>query len=212
MSRLDAATKRRVTTAGLSGLTDMTSKSLAVTCLLPLAVTVAACGSTTSATTATSQTQATGTPSQTATGTASASASATTSKPADPPPKPPQRVREPAAVHLARTQYGSALVDRRGFVLYLFTRDTGKRSMCYDACATAWPPYLLRKPPAAGTDAVSRLVGSVRRSDGTLQATYAGHPVYFYVGDRAPGQVLCQAVPEYGGTWYVIAKNGNAIR
>jgi predicted lipoprotein with Yx(FWY)xxD motif len=42
--------------------------------------------------------------------------------------------------------------------------------------------------------------------------TYVGHPLYYYVGDRRPGQVLCQAVAEFGGTWYVVAPNGQAIR
>ena len=55
------------------------------------------------------------------------------------------------------------------------------------------------------------LVDSVRREDGRLQVTYAGHPLYRYVGDRRPGQVLCQGVPEFGGTWYVVAPSGNAI-
>ena len=64
----------------------------------------------------------------------------------------------------------------------------------------------------AGGGARGSLVGSVRRRDGLLQVTYAGHPLYHYVGDRRPGQVLCQAVPEFGGTWYVVAPSGNAIR
>jgi predicted lipoprotein with Yx(FWY)xxD motif len=51
----------------------------------------------------------------------------------------------------------------------------------------------------------------VRRRDGRLQVTYAGHPLYYYVGDRRPGEVLCQAVAEYGGTWYVVAPDGRAI-
>jgi predicted lipoprotein with Yx(FWY)xxD motif len=121
-------------------------------------------------------------------------------------------VREAPAVHVARTQYGSALVDRRGFALYLFTRDTGGASACYGACATRWPPYLLRKAPAGGTNEVSRLIGTLRRSDGGLQATYAGHPLYYYDGDRAPGQILCQAAPEFGGIWYVVGRDGRAIR
>jgi predicted lipoprotein with Yx(FWY)xxD motif len=56
------------------------------------------------------------------------------------------------------------------------------------------------------------LLGKVRRQDGRLQVTYAGHPLYYYVGDRRPGQVLCQAVLEFGGTWYVVAPSGHAIR
>ena len=114
---------------------------------------------------------------------------------------------------MAGTAYGPALVDRRGFALYLFTHDRSAASSCYGACAAAWPPYVVTgRPSAAARGAHGRLVGSVRRRDGRLQVTYAGHPLYYYVGDRRPGQVLCQAVPEFGGTWYVVAPDGHAIR
>jgi Secreted repeat of unknown function len=53
-----------------------------------------------------------------------------------------------------------------------------------------------------------RLIGTTRRTDGRLQVTYGGHPVYFYEGDTRPGQVLCQAVYEFGGFWYVLRASG----
>jgi predicted lipoprotein with Yx(FWY)xxD motif len=65
---------------------------------------------------------------------------------------------------------------------------------------------------AAGRGLGGRPVGTVRRRDGRLQVTYLGHPLYYYVGDRRPGQVLCQAVIEYGGSWNVVARDGSAIR
>jgi predicted lipoprotein with Yx(FWY)xxD motif len=49
------------------------------------------------------------------------------------------------------------------------------------------------------------------RSDGTTQVTYAGHPLYYYVGDHRPGEVLCQGVEEFGGTWYVVTRRGSAV-
>jgi predicted lipoprotein with Yx(FWY)xxD motif len=42
--------------------------------------------------------------------------------------------------------------------------------------------------------------------------TYAGKPLYYYVGDRKPGQVLCQNVPEFGGTWRVVRADGTLVR
>jgi predicted lipoprotein with Yx(FWY)xxD motif len=142
------------------------------------------------------------------TSTAAVSASAT--RHADPPPRPPHRV---VAVRVTWTAYGEALADRRGFALYRFTHDSSTHSTCYGACATAWPPYIVGKQAlAAGRGARSGLLGTVRRRDGRLQVTYAGHPLYYYVGDRHPGQVLCQAVVEYGGGWYVVAANGQLIR
>ena len=113
---------------------------------------------------------------------------------------------------MAHTAYGRALVDNRGFALYLFTRDRSAQSTCYGACAAAWPPYVVANPSSnAAGGPPAPLVGSVRRAGGRLQVTYAGHPLYHYVGDHRPGQVLCQAVPEFGGTWYVLAPSGHAI-
>jgi hypothetical protein len=63
---------------------------------------------------------------------------------------------------------------------------------------------LATTPPTRGADAV-------RRRDGRLQVTYAGHPLYYYVGDRRAGEVLCQGVAEFGGTWYVVAPDGHVI-
>ena len=124
---------------------------------------------------------------------------------------PPQRrhSRQVQAVKVARTTYGRVLVDRRGFALYLFTHDRSAGSTCSGACAAAWPPYVVAKRPPRRAH---ELVGSVRRRDGRLQVTYAGHPLYYYVGDRRPGEVLCQAVSEYGGTWYIVSPDGRAIR
>jgi predicted lipoprotein with Yx(FWY)xxD motif len=117
----------------------------------------------------------------------------------------------PRFVRVARTAYGVALVDRRGFALYRFTRDTRAASTCYGACASAWPPDLAPRSLALGS-VNGGLVGTTRRADGRLQVTYAGHPLYYHVGDRRPGQVLCQGVTEYGGGWYVVAPSGHLIR
>lgn len=135
-----------------------------------------------------------------------------------PPPRPAATarpvIRAAPAVRVASTAYGRALTDRRGFALYRFTHDSSTpRSTCYGACAAAWPPYIVsRRPSGAGSGANASLLGAVQRQDGRLQLTYAGHPLYYYVGDRRPGQVLCQAVTEYGGTWNVVAPDGHAIR
>ena len=56
-----------------------------------------------------------------------------------------------------------------------------------------------------------KLIGTTRRRDGRRQVTYRGHPLYYYASDRKPGQVTCQNVAEYGGTWLVVAPSGNAI-
>jgi predicted lipoprotein with Yx(FWY)xxD motif len=104
------------------------------------------------------------------------------------------------------SQYGRILFDGRGFVLYAFTRDADGHSSCAGACAANWPPYTVAQRPKG------RLLGATRRADGKLQVTYAGRPLYYYVGDRKPRQILCQNVREFGGLWLVIRPNGGLVR
>jgi predicted lipoprotein with Yx(FWY)xxD motif len=108
--------------------------------------------------------------------------------------------------------YGKVLFDQRGFALYGFTADSRTASTCYGACAKAWPPLLVKGSAKAlkGID-LTRL-GTVARRGGTRQVTYAGHPLYYYVGDTKAGQILCQNVREYGGLWLVVAPTGKLVR
>jgi predicted lipoprotein with Yx(FWY)xxD motif len=113
---------------------------------------------------------------------------------------------------LVSSDYGRILADGRGRALYLFTADRGTTSSCSGDCAVAWPPYIVKSKPTGISGAKPSLVGTTTTSDGKLQATYAGHPVYYYQGDNEPGEVLCQAVNEFGGYWYVLRSNGRAVR
>src|SRR5262249_53772339 len=112
------------------------------------------------------------------------------------------------SVVVGSSSFGRVLFDGRGFVLYGFTRDTRGRSMCTGDCAKAWPPYVVKSRPRAGAGVDAAKLGTVKRADGSLQATYAGRPLYYYVGDRKPGQILCQNVTEFGGVWRVLRPNG----
>ncbi len=113
-----------------------------------------------------------------------------------------------ATVQSHASRYGTILFDRRGFALYAFTHDPrGGKSTCSGACAGAWPPYLVYGAAPKG-----RLLGTTRRADGSLQVTYAGRPLYHYVGDRQPGQILCQNVREFGGLWLVVRPDGSLVR
>ncbi|MDX6652652.1 MAG: hypothetical protein QOJ38_1433 [Solirubrobacterales bacterium] len=120
-------------------------------------------------------------------------------------------VRHGTTVKIGPTNLGRILVDRVNKPLYLFTRDGKGPSRCYGECALAWPPLLTRRPPRAVAGAKSALLGTSRRSDGALQVTYDGQPVYYYRGDP-PGIVRCQGVAEFGGTWYVVKASGTALR
>jgi predicted lipoprotein with Yx(FWY)xxD motif len=130
-------------------------------------------------------------------------------------PAPPARsakARKGKFVKVAKTRYGRILVDGRGFALYLFTRDKGRKSRCYGACATAWPPFLTKGAPRYGKGTKRGRLGTTPRKGGKRQVTYRGHPLYYYEGDKQPKQVLCQAVQEFGGYWYVVAPSGRAIQ
>lgn len=108
--------------------------------------------------------------------------------------------------------YGKAVFDGRGFVLYAFTRDH-RRSACYGECARRWPPYFAPKGTLKVGAGVKRsLLGTVKRRNGRRQVTYAGRPLYYYVGDRSPGQILCQNVVEFAGRWLIVRPSGRLLR
>jgi predicted lipoprotein with Yx(FWY)xxD motif len=125
-----------------------------------------------------------------------------------------ERARSSAAnrtkVRLKKTRFGRVLFDSDGYALYVFTRD-GKRSKCNGDCAAAWPPLRARGKLVGGKGVKDRLLGKVRRRDGTKQVTYNGHPLYNYIDDPQ-GVVLCQNVKEFGGLWYVIKRSGEPVR
>jgi len=110
------------------------------------------------------------------------------------------------------SSFGKVLFDGRGFVLYAFTRDR-RTSRCYGDCAKAWPSYFAPKGSLVVGRGVKRsLLGTVKRRNGRRQVTYAGKPLYYYVGDRRPGQILCQDVVEYGGRWLIVRPSGKLVR
>lgn len=103
---------------------------------------------------------------------------------------------------------GRVLVDSRGFTLYDFHKDKGAKSACYGACAANWPPLTTEGSPGAGEGAMASKLGTTKRSDGTMQVTYAGHPLYTYAGDSKPGEANGNDVDAFGGQWYALQPNG----
>ena len=116
------------------------------------------------------------------------------------------------SVEVHHSRYGPILTDGGGRTLYLFTRERTARSRCYGACAAAWPPLIAHGPLAAGRGARRGLLSTTRRRGGARQVTYRGHPLYHYVGERRAGEILCQDVIEFGGTWLIVSPAGTAIR
>ena len=115
-------------------------------------------------------------------------------------------------VTVRASDYGRVLFDDRGYALYAFTRDPRGRSACAEACAESWPPYLVRGSVRVGAGAEAALLATTRRPNGDRQVTYAGRPLYHWVGDREPGAVGCQNVSEFGGLWLVVRADGRVVR
>ena len=103
------------------------------------------------------------------------------------------------------------IVDSKGRTLYLFEKDTSRRSACSGLCAQYWPPLLTHGAPVARTGVKQSLLGKIRRADGTQQVTYAGHPLYLYVGDSKPGQTNGEGSQEFGAGWDVLSASGKKI-
>jgi predicted lipoprotein with Yx(FWY)xxD motif len=93
------------------------------------------------------------------------------------------------------------LTNARGFTLYWFAADTTTRSACYGTCAAYWPP--VTGTPSKGPGIPGKLA-TIKRSDGTSQITYNGHPLYTYVGDSAPGQASGNNLNLNGGLWHEV--------
>ncbi|HZO58083.1 MAG TPA: hypothetical protein VFB51_00170 [Solirubrobacterales bacterium] len=139
-------------------------------------------------------------------------AATTSTAAASEPPARPARKRRGKGIKVMSSRYGRMIFDARGRAIYLFTREAGSKSRCYGPCAVAWPPVYTRGKPRALRGVDAGLLGTTRRRGGRRQVTYNGHPLYYYVTDTRPGQITCQDVVEFGGTWLVVDPQGNAIR
>jgi len=99
------------------------------------------------------------------------------------------------------------LTNSSGLTLYWFAPDTSTTSKCTGSCATYWPPV---KGPATEGSGVTGTVGVITRPDGTMQATYNGHPLYTYAADGGPGQNKGDGLNVSGGVWHEVTLSGAA--
>jgi predicted lipoprotein with Yx(FWY)xxD motif len=143
---------------------------------------IAACGSSTSSTSS---------------GTSSAAASASSAPAA----------ASGSALKTATIGGATVLTNAKGFTLYWFAPDTPTTSKCNGSCATYWPPV---KGPATAGAGVTGKLATIKRADGSVQATYNGHPLYTYVADTAPGQAKGNGLNLSGGVWHEITASGAA--
>ena len=103
---------------------------------------------------------------------------------------------------------GTAVVTNAGgFTLYWFAPDTATKSNCNGGCAQIWPP--VKGPATAGTGITGKL-STITRADGSIQATYNGHPLYTYTAATAPGQANGNGINASGGVWHEVTVSGTA--
>jgi predicted lipoprotein with Yx(FWY)xxD motif len=95
----------------------------------------------------------------------------------------------------------TVLTNAKGFTLYSFAPDTPTASKCYGSCAVYWPP--VTGTAAASPDLPGR-IGTIKRTDGSEQLTYNGHPLYTYIADTAPGQARGNNINLNGGVWHEV--------
>lgn len=106
------------------------------------------------------------------------------------------------------------IADDRGHSVYMFEGDFQGRdtwppvSRCTGGCAYVWPPLLVEGSLDAGEGTEPDLIGTLRRNDGTLQATYNGWPLYYYDLDYVPGDVEGHGVESFGNEWYLLGADG----
>jgi predicted lipoprotein with Yx(FWY)xxD motif len=116
-----------------------------------------------------------------------------------------------AVVALRKTTLGAILVDARGRTLYLFEKDRSGMSACDTACVKYWPAFISRATPRAGKGVQQSMLKVVRQHNGLRQVTYAGHPLYTFVGDKQAGQTTGEGLSNFGAEWYALAASGEKV-
>jgi predicted lipoprotein with Yx(FWY)xxD motif len=117
----------------------------------------------------------------------------------------------PATVKTRSTKLGRIIVNNSGRTLYLFEKDKNHKSACSGACAKAWPPLLTKGKPKAASGAQSSKLGTTKRSDGSTQVTYGGHPVYTFIMDKKAGDTKGEGLDAFGAEWYAVSPSGKKV-
>jgi predicted lipoprotein with Yx(FWY)xxD motif len=106
-------------------------------------------------------------------------------------------------------ELGAIVVTAEGLTLYDFHKDKGTTSSCYGGCAGVWPPLTTEGTPQAKGGAMASKLGTTKRKDGTVQVTYAGHPLYTYTADTKPGDTKGNDIDSFGAEWYALTPAGS---
>jgi predicted lipoprotein with Yx(FWY)xxD motif len=116
-----------------------------------------------------------------------------------------------ATVSLRKTKLGLILVKSGGHTIYLFAKDRNGKSACSGSCSQFWPPVLTHGRPTGGPGVKTSLLGTTRRTNGSLQVTYNRHPLYTFALDKQAGQTRGEGNLAFGARWYAVSAKGTAI-
>jgi predicted lipoprotein with Yx(FWY)xxD motif len=108
------------------------------------------------------------------------------------------------------TALGKILVSASGRTLYHNSFEKQNLIKCTGACAAEWPPLVIAAgaKPVAGAGIAGSMLGTLKRSDGKVQVTYGGKPLYLYSGDKKAGDVKGQGA---GGIWHALTPSGAVV-
>jgi predicted lipoprotein with Yx(FWY)xxD motif len=115
------------------------------------------------------------------------------------------------SVSLRTTKLGPVLVNTKGHTLYMFAKERNGKSSCSGSCAKFWPPSLLRGKATAGSGVKASLIGTTKRSNGSMQLTYNKHPLYTFALDKKSGQTNGEGMLAFGARWYAVSGKGTAV-
>ncbi len=99
------------------------------------------------------------------------------------------------------------LVSPQGHTLYALSPETTHHLLCKSSeCLKFWPPLTVasRNTRIKGGSGVEGHFGLLRRSNGMLQVTYRGMPLYRYSGDHGKDEANGQGLRSFGGSWHVL--------
>jgi len=117
-------------------------------------------------------------------------------------------------LELRNTGKGKILVNRSGFTLYMFTKDARNKDACVriTGCPGVWPALTTSGKPVAGPGVKSSLIGTIKLPGVGTQVTYAGSPLYRYIGDSGPGSTFYIGKFQFGGYWYALNAAGHLVK
>jgi predicted lipoprotein with Yx(FWY)xxD motif len=119
-----------------------------------------------------------------------------------------------ATLEIRPTPIGSILATGRGLTVYMFTRDSINHDTCVaiSGCTGIWPLVTSKGKPSLGAGVKRSLVGAITLPGGARQVTYAGHPLYTYIGDAGPGDTSYVGQSQFGGRWFALSPTGHIVK